>query len=152
LKFPHLHDTSPKLKNTCIPLYGALYHEKITAVKNDENYDLYDKPFEVNVISSAAFNRTYPVDPNIYEAGTRAKIEAQFRTAIIEAKGKGIHLILLPWGCGSFKNNPLDIAKQYLHLINEYRKYFKTITFVILPNDTENFKAFSDTLKPILSE
>lgn len=81
---------------------------------------------------------------------TKDKIRLMFYLA---KKNKCENIILGAWGCGVFKNNPLDIAKLFQEVMyerkslidNDYSSSFKNIIFAVI-NDhnsvSDNFDVF----------
>ena len=55
------------------------------------------------------------------------------------------NLVLGAFGCGVFKNSPMEVATVWFNLLyrKNYAKYFDNIEFAILGRgDDENYKAF----------
>jgi hypothetical protein len=56
------------------------------------------------------------------------------------------HLVLSPWGCEKFENDPWDIASIFLRLINDYfLGTFDTIIFAM--TDEKLYRLFDEALK-----
>ena len=86
--------------------------------------------------------------PNNYWVLTKMKIRTMLSLA---AKNKCEFIILGAWGCGVFKNNPVDIADAFYEvLVDEgYERLFKQVVFAII-NDSnsvgDNLSIFKEVL------
>ncbi len=133
-----------------IPPCGVIFHPDVTIFK-DKNYQLIDKPYTINIISCAAYNlssknipKTFKGTPE-YTQNTRHKIRAQFLAA---AHSDVKHLVLGAFGCGNFENDAEFIAQEYKIAIDEFGRYFKTITFAIVDEKgNNNFFVFDNMFK-----
>ena len=82
---------------------------------------------------------------NDYRTQMKQRIDAQLDTCILH----GIqHVVLGAFGCGAFKNDPLEVAKIYKESIAERKEHFKHIVFAIYSPKLENnnFAIFKDYL------
>lgn len=151
-----------------IPELNTHFSSNVTVFR-DKNYFLLDKPFQVSVLTSAAYNIksrhwasnkimeaaakginpkvTFPKG-NPYITNTRKKIISQLKAAA----DNGVDAIVLgAFGAGAFSNNPEVIAKIYAQEIRDRFRYsFKNVTFAIItpkPSDQKNLDAFENVLK-----
>jgi uncharacterized protein (TIGR02452 family) len=76
-----------------------------------------------------------------YENGMKAKIRASFKAA--KENGNDA-LVFSAFGCGAFKNDPKIISQWYKEVFVEieFQSVFKFVVFAIIPEDSQNFKAF----------
>ncbi len=136
--------------------FTVLYSEGVTVFRKgaDAGYEVCkpDDRFQVNVVSSAAYNlgnekSTCYKDPNTpeYEIGMKRKIRGQLRAA--KANGDRA-LVLSAFGCGAFGNDSNRVAPFYLDVISEqeFANAFDYIQFAIIPNpsqtNNDNFTNF----------
>jgi uncharacterized protein (TIGR02452 family) len=117
----------------------------------DKDYNLID-PFKVDVITVPALNLNNSAkydNLNLvsdYDKITKDKIRLMFYLA---KKNGCENIILGAWGCGVFKNNPVDIARLFEEVMYErksdYSSSFKNIIFAVI-NDhnsvSDNFDVF----------
>ena len=103
---------------------------------------------ECDVITCAAPNATRMIR---YKTGEEEKNSNALRSRIkyvlsIAADKRVDTLILGAYGCGVFKQNPVEVATYFKEFLKEYDGLFKTVIFAI-PNATgENYKAFERVL------
>ena len=132
--------------------FTALYSPEITVGVLDLNTRKNISPFQIDVISSAAYNLSFAEespDPALYMAGTVFKIINQFRTAKLHGQR---NLVLGAFGCGAFQNSPTTIAEMYCAVLNEYefQGCFDTIYFAITDHlNSENYAAFSNIFSSV---
>ena len=121
-----------------------LYSKEVTFFR-DVNY----RPAEIvtpDVITSAAFNLSNIEMPDNYASFTEKKIKLVLSVA---SKNDVDTLILGAWGCGVFKNNPLDVAKIFRKVLcdQNYRYEFEHIIFAIIDDKNsvaENYSIFEN--------
>lgn len=128
--------------------FTVLYSEGVTVFRKgaDAGYEVCkpDDRFQVNVVSSAAYNlgndrSTSYKDPATteYEIGMKRKIRGQLRAA------KAAHdkaLVLSAFGCGAFGNDSNRVAQFYLDVLSEqeFANAFDYIKFAIIPNPSQD--------------
>lgn len=129
-------------KNHMYPLdtnYGGIYSKNITVFREgaDKNYDVLEKPFNVDVISVAAINRP-KYDGNFNLADNDIQIEKNKIRTILNLGLINLNdsLVLGAFGCGAFKTPPQAMAKCFHEVLDEkqYKNKFKLIAFAILDN------------------
>jgi uncharacterized protein (TIGR02452 family) len=127
--------------------FAVLYSSKVTVFRTGQvaGYGICDpkERFQVNVVSSAAYNnskvesRTYK-DPSTpeYEAGMKRKIRGQLRAA--DHYGDRC-LVLSAFGCGAFQNDSTRVAQFYLEVLSEkeFVGVFDIVQFAIIPNPSQ---------------
>lgn len=106
---------------------------------------LLDKPSSCNVITSAAVNKGVVLDrqPNLVHTVNK-EMEKRIQNVLAVAKANNNDtLILGAWGCGVFKNDPLEIAQLFKKQLNkEFKNEFKHIVFAIYARDDKFINAF----------
>jgi uncharacterized protein (TIGR02452 family) len=144
-----------------IPETGAIFTPRVTVFRDSSsNYAFLNKPFEVDMLASAAYNLKpghwggpmHSIGPKgivskakfDFENGTKEKIRTQLTVA---ANLGATCLVLGAFGCGAFANKPEDISRWYKEILeNEFPGVFKTVTFAVLGNagpGLHNFNVFS---------
>ena len=114
----------------------------------DFNYD-YITPTEIDVITIAAINLNgYELtDFKQYIKTNKDKIRLMLSLAI---KNEVRNIILGAWGCGVFKNNPVQIATFFKEVLDEgYNSYFDNVVFAII-NDHNSVDNNLEIFKSIL--
>lgn len=141
-----------------IPEHAGILIKNITFFRND-NYDFLDSPFRVDVFASAAYDCNLAHVPDLennlcgydrpdtnedYATGTKEKIRIMLHAA---KKNGNDSLILSAFGCGAFKNDPVQISIWYKEVLNEpeFRNSFKLIAFAIKDSGQGNLEAFKNT-------
>ena len=114
----------------------------------DFNYD-YITPTEIDVITMAAINLNgfELTDIKQYIKTNKDKIRLMLSLAI---KNDVKNIILGAWGCGVFKNNPVQIATFFKEVLDEgYNSYFDNVVFAII-NDHNSVDNNLEIFKSIL--
>lgn len=121
------------------PLHsGAIYCPTVTVTKDARLQP--NTNFETSVISMPA-----PNDPQSDEDRMEYFIRAN-RILEIAANFEHEYLVLGAWGCGVFKNDPVQSAHTWNDLIHgKFKGVFKGVAFVIL-GKKENYEAFSTVI------
>ena len=147
-----------KAKN---PLHNddIIYTKDVVVFKDDDLQPL-DKPFMVDVISSAAptlrevtTNRYNPSDGEHVDVTPEELLaihEKRGRLILESAAANGAEVLILgAFGCGAFKNDPAVVAQAYANILPEYLHYFRTVEFAVYcrPNDDSNYHAFKEIIK-----
>lgn len=121
-----------------------IYLKDVTFFK-DGNYELIN-PFDCDVITLAAVNLNGLERPKNYLTIMLAKIRSMF----YYAKQEGCkNIVLSAFGCGVFKNDPLEVAEMFQSVIMEpgILYGFDNIYFAIINDhnaDNDNYKAFKE--------
>lgn len=127
------------------PLHNddIIYTPGVTVIKDDD-YNLLEQAFAVDVITCAAPNlRECPYVP------IQALHEQRARKILsIGAKEEADILILGAFGCGAFCNDPSIVAEAYKKVLPEYMHHFRTIEFAVYcrPGDELNYRAFEEKI------
>jgi uncharacterized protein (TIGR02452 family) len=131
----------PLQEDECIYTKSAIFFK-------DFNYD-YIKPIEVDVITMAAINLNgfRVTDFKQYIKTNKDKIRLMLSLAV---KNDVKNVILGAWGCGVFKNNPVQIASFFKEVLDEgYDLYFDNVVFAII-NDHNSVDNNLEIFKSIL--
>ena len=129
-------------------------------VIKDDDYNLLEYPFTVDVITCAAPNLRYEPS-NAYNSGEgyqtamitpKALLELHMQRAKrimdVAAQNHAKVLILGAFGCGAFRNDPNIVATAYKEVINDYLRHFLTIEFAVYchPNYDNNYRTFKSVI------
>lgn len=115
--------------------FGAIYTSGLTIFRQSESngYALMEKPLEnVCALAIAAYRDPKLNGDNLapkYAIGMLKKIQTLFAIAYHH---KHDCLVLSAFGCGAFRNPPMDVAKLFRIVIEQYAGFFKSITFAIV--------------------
>lgn len=146
-------------KNLNMALYTdkALYSMFINFFDFDYSHALgYDEMIEADVITCAAPNvGTYKK----YYGGNNESIildtlRRRCHTVLLTAaSNKTKSIILGAFGCGVFKNDPVDVATIFKELLQTtYHGVFKTVVFAIPNSSDGNYNAFKTIFRDIEGE
>ena len=109
----------------------------------DKDYRLMEKPFNVDVITVAAYkNPTINKNGSIIAKHKRiilSKIKQILNIAILNGNDS---IVLSAFGCGAYKTPPEEMAKLFADVLSseEYSGAFKTIRFAIINLPSTNGK------------
>lgn len=125
-KFKHCYDYGQFKGKDYFYNDFIIYTNNIPTVYANLNLSLHTNSF----ITSAAPNLKgiKNVDKKKYRFIMRRRIESVFATAY---QFNEENLVLGPWGCGVFKNDPILVAFLFKEVIANVGGHFKTITFLI---------------------
>ena len=129
-------------------------------VLKDDDYNLLEQPFAVDVITCAAPNlRERPTNAyNLGDGNQAAMITAEQLLALHEQRARRIMavaeqnkaevLILGAFGCGAFCNDPQVVAQAYKNVLPKFIHHFRTIEFAVYchPQYDTNYRAFSSII------
>jgi uncharacterized protein (TIGR02452 family) len=114
----------------------------------DEDLNLLEDPFVTTVITGAA--------PRVVglKLDERSLLPAIFarRTRYVfaaAADAKCDAVIVGPWGCGAFRNDPKVVAAAFADAVNIWRGAFKDIVFATWGHD-DNRIAFEQAISPLV--
>lgn len=110
----------------------------------NSKYQVLDHPINVFVITCPAVNMRIAGNTPVAKEIMKNRMRKILELFILAGKK---NIILGAYGCGVFKNDPIDIANNWRTLLYEegYIKYFENITFSILGN--KNYEPFAEILK-----
>jgi uncharacterized protein (TIGR02452 family) len=110
---------------------GVLISPQVTVFRKREGGHYINLPnsFDVTVVSSAAENIKGHRKTTHYGQNNAQKIESQ----LAAFAQQGVQsIVLCGWGCGSFGNQPSDIAPIYAQLLQgKYQGMFKEVIFAL---------------------
>ncbi len=150
--------------NGCYPIpeHGGILIKNVTFFR-DDNYDFLEFPFQVDVFAAAAYDCNLAHIPDLennlsgydrpygdedYANGTKEKIRVMLQAA---KENGNDSLILSAFGCGAFKNDPVQISTWYKEVFDEpeFRNAFKLIVFAIKDNGQGTLEAFKNTFERV---
>jgi len=143
-----------------IPECGGILIKNVTFFR-DDNYNFLAHAFQVDMFASAAYDCNLAHKPDLeknlsgydrpdteaeYEEGTKTKIRIMLKAA--KANGND-SLILSAFGCGAFKNDPIQMSIWYKEVLNEpdFQNAFKVVAFAIQDIGQGNFQVFKKTFE-----
>jgi uncharacterized protein (TIGR02452 family) len=112
----------------------------------DERLDFLERPFFPSVITSPAPNagevlaRDERARPQIHEALVRRARQV----LAVAAKHEHRTLVLGAWGCGVFRNDPVEVADVFANLLDDSGGTFERVVFAVWERsgDGPNLQAF----------
>jgi uncharacterized protein (TIGR02452 family) len=112
----------------------------------DEQLALLEKPFLASVITSPAPNAGQVLirDPSARPA-IREVLERRARQVLAVAVARGHRtLVLGAWGCGVFRNDPVEVAEVFAQALEECGGTFERVVFAVYcrGDDGPNLQAF----------
>jgi uncharacterized protein (TIGR02452 family) len=136
---------------SCLYSDYMIYSPQVPIFKNDLGF-LLQKPQFASFITSPAVNAGIVIQR---EADAIEKIGAVMQTRINKILSVALiqghnTLVLGAFGCGVFKNNPLDVVKYFkVALDGNFKNVFKKVVFAVYdPSPTkQTFYAFKNSLK-----
>ena len=147
-------------RKTRNPLHNddIIYTRDVLVIKDDD-YNLLDEPFYVDVITCAAPNlRENPsngLNPDEGESVSISNAEllelhkSRARKILASAAYNEADVVILgAFGCGVFRNPPEVVASAYKTVVDEFRGYFDAIEFAVYcrPGDSRNYDVFKRVL------
>ena len=126
----------------------SIYSPQITIIK-DSNYKLLKYYTDISMIAIAAVRKPKLIDNKFSQMDYSImynKIKSIFEIAIINDHDS---LVLGALGCGAFDNPPIEVAKIFKIMIDQYKHYFKYIGFAVLvvkDKDSDNLISFGDII------
>jgi hypothetical protein len=152
---------------TVLRFYNTGYRNEIKQ-KDIEIVNLEkNERFKINIISSAApkyvgkncfGQKKYKVNYKGKTIKINKKRTTEIKKAAIDnqlaaAKTQGNVLILSAWGCGAFKNDPVEMAALYKEVLEQpkYKNHFKEVVFAIKGGRLENYQEFAKCFNPQLT-
>lgn len=167
--FWNMDELPPPIRHApYIPVEGGAYTKDVSVFRThlNDGFKFLDQPFQVDVISVAAFDLRDESDDRVtlglpyvgkidaetlrknekYMNGTYAKIVQMLRKLAMEGREA---IVLGPAGCGAFANDPEIVAELFEKAFktDEFRWVFKMVAFASLEvheGDKANTKAFTN--------
>lgn len=130
-----------------IPEFGGLYIKNINIIRDQETkkYEYFNEPIISDCILSCAYSNPLIKDGQMekkYRKNTMIKIRAMFNILL---ENSNTNIILGAYGCGSFGNEPKDMANIFKEVISEYKYRFENIIFAIIKDQwINNYNTFNE--------
>jgi len=119
---------------SCLYTDHMIYSPRVPVVRDDEGV-LLEEPYCVSFLTVPAVNagavrNNEPESTNLIAATMIRRMEQLLSIAVLHGHE---HLILGAWGCGVFKNDPIDVAQWFHdHLFGAtFRERFTTVVFAV---------------------
>jgi uncharacterized protein (TIGR02452 family) len=149
LQAPEYYERHRK-QSSCLYSDAMIVSPDCPVFRNDEG-DLLEQPLPVTFITSAAPNagaigRNEPAELSCIPEAFRQRSE---RVLALAASLRIPTLILGPWGCGVFRNDPTMVARTFADHLKpggHWRSRFERIAFSVLDTSAagETFRAFEE--------
>lgn len=136
-RFPNYYEWNNKNKNKALYTNRALYSEDILFVRGNEE-------ILCDVLTCACPNKgasqkyCYTTDEQNTKA-LRSRIEFVLKVANYK---QAEVLILGAFGCGVFKQDPIEVATIFKEYLYKYPQSFEEVYFAIPNKNSQNYKAF----------
>jgi len=132
------------------PVAAGLYSPRVPIFRKGarDGYAVLDQPFEVDLLTVAAFKNPSLSGGRLQDKEVQGSKE-KIRTILEMAYQKGDEtLVLSAFGCGAYRNPPTHMAKLFQEVIDQYYpRAFKKIIFAIIDDSLSpkggNFKPFA---------
>ena len=122
----------------------AIWSPDVVFFRNDEKM-LLEIPAKASVLTLSAINYGQAVHFGEEAEQAKAIMKRRMKITLAMFAEKGCKTIILgAYGCGVFKNDPVDVANWWSELLAEYGGHFEKVIFAVLdrsPN-RENIAAF----------
>ncbi len=128
--------------STCLYSDYMVYSPFVPVLRDDEG-ELFNEPFQVSIITAPAVNagvvRARKVKEDI-EKIDQVMMERIRKILTVASEHKNKVIVLGAYGCGVFRNNPMDVAEYFRKiLIDEgFNRLFDQVIFAIY--DTKNLE------------
>lgn len=128
--------------------HHLIYSPGVPVFRDDDD-ELLSEPYRVSMITSPAVNagavRKNAAD-QVPAIESTMKQRMRFVLAVALAHGYQ-HLILGAWGCGVFRNNPIDVARWFADVLGDESDFggcFAQVDFAVLDttSDLTTLRAF----------
>ncbi len=145
LKHPRYYEANRGVKSMMYTHHG-IYSPEVVFFR-DRNFQLVEEPVTASVLTLPAVNMGQVIQKRESIDLAKAAMKERMRIALAIFINEGArYLILGAYGCGVFRNDPLEIAQWWKELIVEenYGVYFDEICFAILDisKDKKCLRAF----------
>ena len=147
IQMSELYETNRKTK-TCLYTDYMIYSPDVPVFRDDYG-NLLNEPYYVSFITAPAVNAGIvrarePENVNRIEETMKKRIEKILSLGIIHGNQA---MILGAYGCGVFRNNPVDIAEyfaEFLLLDKRFRNKYHKIIFAVLDSSDkkDTYKVF----------
>ncbi|MNI68369.1 hypothetical protein D3C73_1240590 [compost metagenome] len=128
--------TANRACNTMMYTNHAIYSPNVVFFR-DEQFRLLDTPKVASVLTLPAVNYGQVLLKGEDSALAKKIMKDRMRLALAIFPDRGDqHLVLGAYGCGVFRNDPIEVAAWWKELLEEegYDRFFKEIVFAVLDN------------------
>ncbi|MNZ95890.1 hypothetical protein D3C78_1150610 [compost metagenome] len=128
--------TANRACNTMMYTNHAIYSPNVVFFR-DEQFRLLDTPKVASVLTLPAVNYGQVLLKGEDSALAKKIMKDRMRLALAIFADRGDqHLVLGAYGCGVFRNDPIEVAAWWKELLEEegYDRFFKEIVFAVLDN------------------
>ncbi|MEL6624095.1 MAG: TIGR02452 family protein [Bacteroidota bacterium] len=124
---------------------GGLYTDHMiyapqVPIFKEEDGNLMEKPVHATIVTSPAVNAGAVLKNNPEKIDQILPLQKQRMEKLLglaACKGHEV-LILGAWGCGVFKQNPVEIAGLFHHFLEgKFRGFFRRVVFAVYTRDEE---------------
>lgn len=107
----------------------------------DDNGELLSSPYHVAIVTAPAVNAGATRQPELINSTMMERIQRILRAFKMN---KHHSLVLGAFGCGVFKNDPMDVGRMFRQHLqsDEFKDCFKRIIFAVLTS--ENYQVFNE--------
>ena len=122
----------------------AIYSPDVVFFR-DAGFRLLAAPVKASVLTLPAVNMGQVRLKGEDAAQAKAVMKARMRLSLaIFASKQEMHLILGAYGCGVFRNDPVEVAEWWRELLEDegYGRFFEEIVFAVLDNGGKNITPF----------
>lgn len=133
LKHPKFYEENKFCKSMTYTDY-AIYSPDVVFFR-DEKFKLIRKPLTASVLTLPAVNYGQVVEKGEHRGRAKEVMKNRMRLSLAIFAEKGAKVLILgAYGCGVFKNNPVDIARWWHELLFDegYGELFESVYFSIL--------------------
>lgn len=133
---------------TCLYTHHMIYSPRVPVFRDDDD-QLLAVPYKVSFVTAPAVNAGAMRDN---EPGRIDQIESTMQERIDRLLAVALRhghrtIILGAWGCGVFRNDPIDVARWFhSHLVTgRYQHAFRSVVFAVLDRtpDAATYAAFA---------
>jgi uncharacterized protein (TIGR02452 family) len=123
----------------------AIWSQEVVFFRNSV-MKLLQRPVTASVLTLPAVNFGQVLLKNENVENARATMKRRMKISLaVFADRRCDTVVLGAYGCGVFRNNPIDVAGWWDDLLSEYGGYFRNVVFAVLDRSAtgEVFSAFS---------
>ena len=123
----------------------AIWSPDVVFFRNNDG-NLLPQPVSASVLTLPAVNYGQALLKNENADKARASMRRRMKIALAICAAKGCEVVILgAYGCGVFRNDPVDVSAWWDELLSEYGGHFRNVVFAVLDrsNTGINFSAFA---------
>ena len=150
-KAKEMYDYNNCLNDPCDSDYMLL--SKDVAVFRDKNFNLYDRPFWVGVVTVPAPNKNGRASVVPQSELNLVMIERLRKMLYMAAREGYRNLVLGAWGTGAFGHDTRTVAEyfRFLFFDDGFNEFFENVVFAIL-DDNKKISIFKDVFGDDIKE